>query len=227
MATTDSTTDPRTMVLASALTKRLDATWSVGTNQGGLDTGSIANGTYHVWLIQRSDTGVVDALFSTSATAPTMPASYDRRRRIGSIMRVSAAIRGFVQAGDLVLWKDNTTADVNVTNPGTSAVLRTMGVPSGLQLEALVRTRLDAASASVAYSIYLSHPGVNDDAVVGITLSSGLVSNQSGYGRVLAAETRVLTNTSSQIRSRLGASDTNIALSMSAYGYVDTRGRTA
>lgn len=30
------------MTLASALTERLDANWAVGTNQGGLDTGSVA-----------------------------------------------------------------------------------------------------------------------------------------------------------------------------------------
>src|SRR5262245_6675329 len=59
-AASDSTT-PKLMSLASALTKRVDGSWSVGTNQGGLDTGSIASATYHVFLIQRSDTGVVDA----------------------------------------------------------------------------------------------------------------------------------------------------------------------
>ena len=46
----------------------------------------MANDTwYHVWLIKRADTGVVDALFSLSATAPTMPANYTRQppRRFG------------------------------------------------------------------------------------------------------------------------------------------------
>jgi hypothetical protein len=33
------------MVLAATLTKRLDAAWSVGTNQGGLDTGSTTSGS--------------------------------------------------------------------------------------------------------------------------------------------------------------------------------------
>jgi len=78
------------MTLASGLTKRLDANWAVGTNQGGLDTGSIANTTYYVWLIQRSDTGVVDALFSLSSTSPTMPSNYDRKRLVGSFSRVGA-----------------------------------------------------------------------------------------------------------------------------------------
>lgn len=84
-------TNPVLMVLASALTKRLDASWAVGTGNGGLDTGSVANAKYYVWLIRRSDTGVVDALFSTSNSSPTMPTNYDQKRLIGSFARVSGA----------------------------------------------------------------------------------------------------------------------------------------
>lgn len=76
-----------TIKLASAITKRLDAAWAVGDRNGGLDTGSAAiNTTYHLWLIRRSDTGVVDALFSTSATNPVLPSNYDGKRRIGAVM---------------------------------------------------------------------------------------------------------------------------------------------
>lgn len=79
------------MQLASALTKRIDASWAVGTNQGGLDTGSVAaSGTYYIWLIQRSDTLITDALFSLSSTAPTLPSGYDRQRLIGSVVRSSS-----------------------------------------------------------------------------------------------------------------------------------------
>lgn len=93
-------TDAADMVLAGALTKRLDAAWTVGTNQGGLDTGSIADAVYAVWLIKRPDTGVVDALFSTSFSSPTMPASYDHKRLIGAIARVSGSIKAFTQYGE-------------------------------------------------------------------------------------------------------------------------------
>lgn len=75
------------MQLTSALTKQIDASWAVGTNQGGLDTGAVGNNTYYIWLIQRSDTGVVDVLFSLSSTAPTMPTNYNRKRLIGSLVR--------------------------------------------------------------------------------------------------------------------------------------------
>jgi hypothetical protein len=78
--------DTISMILATALIKRLDATWVVGTNQGMLDTGvKTADTTYAIWLIERTDTSVVDILASLSFTAPTMPASYDKKRRIWAI----------------------------------------------------------------------------------------------------------------------------------------------
>lgn len=84
------------MVLTSAITKRIDASWAVGTGNGGLDTGAVGNNTYYIWLIQRSDTGVVDALFSLSSSAPTMPANYDRKRLLGRVIR-----SGGVNAGPI------------------------------------------------------------------------------------------------------------------------------
>src|SRR6185312_14564198 len=71
--------------LGSAYTKTT-AAWSLGSGGGALDTGSIAaNNFYHVFLIKRPDTGVVDVLVSLSATAPTLPANYTLFRRIGAM----------------------------------------------------------------------------------------------------------------------------------------------
>lgn len=57
--------DTANMALSSILTKRIDAAWVVGSGNGGLDTGSIvADQLYLLWLIKRSDTNVVDAIFS-------------------------------------------------------------------------------------------------------------------------------------------------------------------
>lgn len=138
------------MVLASGITKRLDAVWAVGSNQGGLDTGSVANNTYHLWLIQRSDTGVVDLLFSASATSPTMPANYDRKRRIGSIVRASAAIRPFKQSGDYFEFV-TPVQDVNVTNLSTSKATYLMSAPINISpmLRIGVVTRNTSASTGV------------------------------------------------------------------------------
>jgi len=190
-----------------------------------LDTGSIANTTYHVWLIQRSDTGVVDALFSTSATSPTMPTNYDRKCRIFSITRVGGVIRPFTHRGDTVLWKSSSTSDFSATNPGTSAVLRAVGVPLGLELAALMRVRLDNSGTGVSAAAYLSSPLVDDEAVAGTQLTIGVANQGSGFARTLAVETVVVTNTSSQIRTRLSSSDASVTIGGVAYGYIDTRGR--
>lgn len=122
------------MALAASITKRLDAAWAVGTGNGGLDTGAIANTTYHVWLIQRSDTLVVDALFSASATAPTMPANYDRKRYLGPVIRSAGALLNFRHFGG------GATSVMKLVTPITSisgtaaygSLLTTMGGPTGI-----------------------------------------------------------------------------------------------
>lgn len=123
-----SSDDTEDMVLASSLTKQLDALWAVGTNQGGRDTGSIADGLWAVWLIERTDTGVVDALFSTSFSSPTMPTNYNKKRLIGAIRRASSTIIPFSQSGDQFFYSpasafydlNNTSSSVNWTSVTTS-----------------------------------------------------------------------------------------------------------
>jgi hypothetical protein len=88
-------TNAMDMLLTSTLTKQSDAAWAVGTAAGGLDTGAVGNSDYYIWLIKRSDTGVVDALYSLSATAPTMPANYDYKRLIGWFKRTGGTIVAF------------------------------------------------------------------------------------------------------------------------------------
>lgn len=219
-------TSPVMMTLAAALTKRLDGSWAVGTNQGGLDTGSIANTTYHVWLIQRSDTGVVDALFSASATSPTMPTNYDRKRLIGSIMRESAAIVPFVQVGDY-FYRSVRIQDVSATNPGTAAVTRTLSVPVGRVVTAFGVAQVVITTNSVTSSIALitalsqvdSDPATVSGQVPLTTHSLNEAWRANGYFEVP-------TNTSAQVRSRLSASGAATQFVMHTEGWIDTRGRT-
>ena len=95
-------TDAQDITLASEITKQIDSAWSVGDDAGGMDTGSVGNTThYFVWLIKRSDTGVVDALFSTSFSSPTMPTNYDYKRLVGWVLTDgSSNILGFRSIGD-------------------------------------------------------------------------------------------------------------------------------
>jgi hypothetical protein len=126
-------TDAFDITLASAITKQIDAGWSVGNNAGGLDTGAVANTTfYYLWIIKRSDTAVVDALFSTSATAPTMPANYDQKQRVGWVLTDgSANILAFRQSAYDPFEQYFVVAiqDVNVGTQGTTQTARTLSVP--------------------------------------------------------------------------------------------------
>lgn len=94
--------DAANLVLSTAIVKQIDAAWAVGTNQGGMDTGAVAADTlYAIWLIRRSDTGLVDALFSLSFTSPTMPTNYDQKRLIGAVLTdLSSDIIVYTQTGD-------------------------------------------------------------------------------------------------------------------------------
>ncbi len=220
-------TDVFTMILASAITKRLDATWAVGTNQGGLDTGSIANATYHVWLIRRSDTGVVDALFSTSASAPTMPANYDQKRRIGSIVRAGATILAFKQDGDRFRLA-TPVLDINATNPGTAAVTRTLAsVPVGIVVWADVTCQSSNGTTNY-YPVFISSLDETDVAASGTALTFAVGLSGGGViGAVGSAVIYVKTNTSAQIRSRQQVSGASDTFAIATNGWIDTRGRLA
>src|SRR3990167_8832624 len=122
-------TDTTDITLASAIVKQIDAAWAVGTNAGGMNTGAVANGTwYEVHLIRRSDTGVVDVMFTTTANRATLPAGYDSQRRIGWIRNDGAGnILQFTQVNDNFTL---TTPVNDISNTATaSATTQTLTAP--------------------------------------------------------------------------------------------------
>jgi hypothetical protein len=150
------------MTLPTAIAKNGGAAWSVGTAGGSLDTGALAANTwYHVHLIKRLDTGVVDVLISLSATAPTLPANYTVFRRIGSMKTTAGSVwQTFYQYGDDFLW-DTPITDANGVNPAAGIGI-TLSVPSG----AYVTADIGAALASTTID-------------TNIAIHSTLVANQS------------------------------------------------
>ncbi len=229
-AAEEGVTTPAIITLASPLSKSVATNWVAGgvpgSPVGGLDTGSVSNATYHVFLIKNSSSGAVDALFSLSPTSPTMPTGFNRHRRIGSIMRVGGNNRGFIQHGDEFLWRSNgAIVDVSVTNPGTAAINRTVSVPSGIEVEAYIRIDTANTSSGGLFTTYVSYLGLSDDGINPVTQTLTGSGNGSGRTQENAAEIRVRTNFTSQVRVRHGYSDANCALSMTAYGWRDTRGR--
>lgn len=215
--------------LAASISKTTGA-WAVGSAAGSLDTGTIANSTwYHVWLIRRPDTGVVDVLTSTSASAPTMPTNYTQKRRIGSIRTDGSGnwLR-FVQLDDEFLWY-SPTLDINVSNPGTSGALRTLVVPTSVKVQAIFNGGYRNAAASVQGGVLFTSPDQSDDAAsetTGSLWNSGAAVQITSDGpRASLVQLRVWTNTSGQVRARASASDANCNLYMATVGWRDPRGR--
>jgi len=209
------------MSLSAILVKRIDATFVVGTNQGGLDTGTVAADTwYYVHIIERSDTGVTDAIFSLSATSPTFPASYDKRRRIGAVLTDgSANILAFNQLGNEFLWAA-TIIDVDVTDQPATAVLRTLSTPDSIQTIALIQLGIRRSSAGVR--VHLSSPDADDespaDGVDPIGSERVVGANQFSLGTMSAR-----TNASGQVRTRASMATTEVQIV--TLGWIDTRGR--
>jgi hypothetical protein len=205
------------MSLTSAITKRLDAAWVVGTNQGGLDTGTIADATYHVYLIKRVDTGVVDVLFSLSATTPTMPTNYTKNRRIGSIVRTSSAIKTFWQYGDRFMW-DTPSFDVNnqavATGAGGTEFL--LNVPAGLDgLETIVNLYVPTS----AEWVYIRHPNWAD--LAGSDTANPLATFGTASG-ANAGQVSVYPSDTRAIRARVNTASN---ISLATLGWIDRRGK--
>jgi len=203
-------TDAVDIILASAIVKRFDATWVVGTTNGGACDGDAlpTSGTWHVFVIKRVDTGVVDVCGDTSLT-PTLPTSYGYKRRIASYRTDgSANILNGDQYGtgnhrEFVL--DVPIVDISANNPGTSAVTAAVSVPSGIVVKALGRARVNN-TASASYPLLWISSLATTDAAPSATATPGTTA----YTNVDAAgeftQFDVFSNTSAQIRYRISAS---------------------
>lgn len=212
------------LVLSSSIIKQIDAPWAVGSNAGGLDTGSVTvNKWYHLWLIKRTDTDVVDALYSTSASAPTMPTNYDKKRRIGAVLTDSSSnILAFTQFGDEILWADP-PLNVNVTDLGTSTTLYAIGVPVGLKMIAIVNIMFSANSGTVL--VYVRSPDSNDEAP-SLTAAPLVTALNSATGDTLEninGFAHIRTDTSARIAARADAASTT--LRVACLGWIDHRGK--
>lgn len=197
------------IVLASAITKRLDAAWAVGTNQGGLDTGTKTNSTwYYAWLIKRTDTGVVDVLFSTSRTAPTMPGSYTEKRRLKGAFKVdgSGNIVTFVQSGETFTRKAIGALDVSSSAFSTTATLVALDLPTGKKWPVQLRVVVDTASRIVT----IQDPDLTDVAPLVNGAPLGDAGWDSTNGVSPASQINLVTNTSSQVRVRSDGAATTV-----------------
>ncbi len=205
------------MALASAYTKTRTS-WAVGSGNGALDSGggTAASTWYHVFLIQRPDTGVVDVLISLSATSPTLPTNYTLFRRIGSMLSDGSANWVlFSQNGDEFLWSTVPT-EINGAPSITTATNLQLTVPTGIKVNALLNAG-GTADSSTSGRVYISSlDGSDQTGVVNVGI---LAANTNAA----FAQLNIRTSTAGQIRIRMDS--TGSKLFVGTAGWIDTRGR--
>lgn len=214
------------MALAATMTKQIDAAWAAGSGAGGLFAGTVANNTwYHVFLIRKISDGSIDAGFDTSASAANIPAGYSAFRRLGAVLTDgSANVLSFTQLGGQFLLSTPIN-DIAAANPGTAAVLRTLSVPSGVQVEADISVVVRDSSATVDTAVLITSPDQSDTAPSATGVADLVVTGTgAGVDSYTGTRARVRTNTSSQVRSRLSATAATVTLYITTHGWRDERG---
>jgi hypothetical protein len=199
-----------------AMTKRLDASWTAGTNQGGLDTGTKANSTwYYCYTIYNPTTQASDFLFSASATSPTLPSGFTKLKYIGSILANSSGnITAFKQVGNYFYF--NNIFDASPSSP-TSGVYSTytVSVPRVNGIIAMVNSTFSYTGTTVITI------GINYK-ITGLSVAfESFYKPTNGYDG-LSAEAFVPTNNSAQIDVAFIYTAPATNFTIRTKGYIDT-----
>jgi hypothetical protein len=186
---------------------------------------AIANTTYHIFLIKRPDTGVVDIAADTSATGANITANtdaaYTKRRRIGSIIRLAGAIVPFVQ-DDKSFTLLVPSGYISAANPGTAAITHTCAVPVGIRVQALLSVvGRSAYEAHNPLGIFVSDLSITDSTTTQ-QICSIVVYSLDNTALQGGSVVTCFTNTSGQIRIRLQVSGATTYYYLNTLGWVDT-----
>ena len=219
-----SSNDAYWMTLPSVLGKQSDVAWAVGGTHGspvgGLDTGAVGNNDYYIWLIARSDTGVVDVLFSLSSTTPILPTNYDVNRLIGWFKRVGGTIVAFhtyeTEGGGIEFLWDTPTLDVNLVNTLTTSE-REDAVKVPLNFAVIAMLNVLVTDGAVGYAAWIYCPDQNTAAPSSTAAPLYTVGSTNAAGTD-AALIRVRTSSTGTIASR-GTSATADLYDVSTMGF--------
>jgi len=122
--------------LPSLLTKRLDASWVAGTNQGGLFSGTKAINTwYYCFAIYNPTTLAVDVGFDISSVGANIPAGFTKSRYIHAIRtNVSGnIIQGYWFANGRFKYSSNITETPSATFLTTDSTFNILVPPIKVQ----------------------------------------------------------------------------------------------
>lgn len=215
--------DDLNVELAAVLTKRIDAAWVEGDNNGGMATGTVANNTwYHMFLIsQDSDPTNIDVTFDISTTGANAPTGWTSERRVGSVLtNGSANILNFHDNGNgEILW-DSPIEDLDTGSVGTSPTSITMSVPLGFASEA--RFSAFGDDGLIAFFKFFS-PDQSDQTASETAAPGHQIAADPGVATGNSCQLQIWTNTSSIVKVTSSVATTQVRVWTD--GYRDLRGK--
>lgn len=222
------------IILPSALTKRLDANWAAGTNQGMRYSGaSIANTSYGIFAGSKAGSADPDVYAYPGMSEPTAlaawqaetgGASYVNIRRVGAIIRAGGTILAFTQVGDEFRLVAE-VVDRSSTALSSSWAQLTLSVPIGLKLIALLGGFSSQNAAGIIGTEMADGDQPSTPTSIHYVAASTFASDYATFPSV-----PLLTDTSGRIRFRVYAisgSPTLTSHSIRTRGWIDRRGRLA
>lgn len=215
-AVSDGSSGCKTITVA-AMTKQTNAAWVAGTGAGCMDTGSVANGMLHIFAIHNNANFKGDVLCSASATAPTMPTGYTKKRRVGSIPRELGVILPFIRDEDLFQRKIPVNS-YEVTGPiSTGPITVQLHVASGIAVTAILGF---SAAVVTGENIIVS------DLETTNTVPTAQVNNfRVGANGQAAGQFYIRSASAGQVRYRMDTSDGSASIRLVSFGWLDSRGR--
>lgn len=217
----------------SAIGKQINASWASGGTPG-TTTGGMSSSLHPVQddttyaVILGLVSGVEEVGFDTSPTGANLVTdhSFTAPRRIGWVNRLTAANQLFLQHGD-TFQLQTPVKDVDITNPGNSAVNRTLAsLPNGGEVDAILGVSLHNANSSTTGHIFVSDPATTSISPDSQTADTGLAQASSSNAAVMNAPKIVRTNASAQVQTQFaGTSNSNVRVALHTRGWIDRRGR--
>lgn len=176
----------------AALTKRADAAWAAGNNQGGLDTGSIADDTYHSYAIFNPTTLASDIIWSLSATwaGVTKPSGFTVGRYLWPHRRTSGSWQQVWHCGPVFRLKA-VIEDRSSTSAQANTLLA-LSVPTDVVVQAHMNGLLTCGAAATLFM------DVGDAA--GSTTTEPLAGMAASAADSAGGKASVFTDTSGQVR---------------------------
>lgn len=208
------------IVLPNDIEITAHALWASG--DGNLDTGTVAAGWYHVFVIDTDAFKSPSLLISASPKEPQLPVGYTKKRRIFSYRAGASPFypQEMRQIGDEFLWptqvyEGSATGNLAFNNPRSWTL---SSVPSGVIVEARLTAGWFSGSANATVT-FLTSP-----LITGSRGANSWTFRPNNTNTAMGALS-IWTNEQQQIRWESTASGTGATLEINVEGWLDLRGK--